>query len=122
MAYGAGVIAARQYGAVEVIDPRPVAVGSIAHTYRLYPHIGPVLPAMGYSPDQICDLEETINRADCDLVVFATPIQLTRILSMNKPALRVRYEYRDHGQPLLEDLLISRMQVWFTEKQPEMGQ
>jgi predicted GTPase len=83
--------------------------------------IGPVLPAMGYSPAQIRDLEETINRADGDLVVFATPIQLTRILSMNKPTLRVRYEYKDHGQPILEELLLSRMQPWITQGQSESG-
>jgi predicted GTPase len=121
MAYGAGVIAARQYGAAEIVDPRTYAAGTIGETYRLYPHIGAVLPAMGYTPRQICDLEETINLAVCDLVLFATPIHLTRILSINKPTLRVRYEYKDHGQPLLEDLLLSRMQTRITQGQPETG-
>ena len=111
MSYGAGFIAAGQYGAAKIVDPRPYALGAIAEAYRLYPHIGPVLPAMGYSVDQINDLEHTINRADCDLVIFATPIQLTRVLSLNKPALRVRYEYKDHGEPLLEKCLLERLQV-----------
>lgn len=111
MSYGAGFLAAGKYGAAKVVDPRPFAVGTIKDTYSHYPHIGPVLPAMGYSTDQIQDLERTINGADCDLVVFATPIQLTRILSINKPALRVRYEYRDHGSPLLEECLLKRLQA-----------
>jgi predicted GTPase len=122
MAYGAGVIAARQYGAGEIIDPRPYAAGSIGETYRLYPHIGLVLPAMGYSPGQVSDLEETINRAVCDLILFATPIHLTRILSINKPTLRVRYEYKDHGLPLLDDLLLGRLQARIAKKQSETGQ
>jgi predicted GTPase len=111
MSYGAGIIAAQEYGAAEIVNPRPYAVGTIEETYRLYPHIGPVLPAMGYSDEQIGDLEGTINNADCDLVLFATPIQLTRILSIKKPALRVRYEYRDHGHPLLEDIILSRLEA-----------
>jgi predicted GTPase len=121
MAYGAGVIAAREHGAAEIVDPRPYAAGTIEETYRRYPHIGPVLPAMGYSPGQICDLEETINRAVCDLVLFATPIHLTRILSINKPTQRVRYEYKDHGSPFLDDLLLSRMRAQITQNQPETG-
>ncbi|HME45110.1 MAG TPA: cyclic 2,3-diphosphoglycerate synthase [Syntrophorhabdales bacterium] len=121
MAYGAGVIAAQEHGASEIVDPRPYAQGTIGETYRLYPHIGPLLPAMGYSPRQISDLEETINRAVCDLVLFATPIHLTRILSINKPTLRVRYEYKDYGQPLLGDLLLSRIRSWVAKKQPETG-
>jgi predicted GTPase len=111
MSYGAGIIAAQEYGAAEIVNPRPYAVGTIEETYRLYPHMGPVLPAMGYSDEQIGDLSRTINNADCDLVLFATPIQLTRILSINKPALRVRYEYRDHGHPLLEDIMLSRLEA-----------
>jgi len=109
MPFGAGLIAARQQNALEIVDPRPFATGAIKETYRLYPHIGPVLPAVGYSRSQIRDLEETINRADCDVVLFATPIQLTRVLSMNKRAVRVRYEYLDHGEPCLEDVLVNRM-------------
>jgi predicted GTPase len=111
MSYGAGVVAAQEYGAAEIVDPRLHAVGTIEEAYRLYPHLGAVLPATGYSKDQIHDLENTINHADCDLVLFATPIQLTRILSINKPTLRVRYEYRDLGHPLLEEILLSRLQA-----------
>ncbi len=109
MPFGAGLIAARQHGALEIVDPRPFAVGTIEETYRLFPHIGPVLPAIGYSQSQMRDLEETINRADCDIVLFATPIHLTRLLSLNKKAIRVRYEYQDHGEPCLEEVLLDRM-------------
>jgi predicted GTPase len=109
MSYGAGVIAARTFGAKEVVDPRPFSTGTIKDVYRRYPHIGPVLPAMGYSRNQISDLEQTINQADCDLVLFATPIHLTRLVSMNKPTLRVLYEYRDHGEPCLEKVLLRRL-------------
>jgi predicted GTPase len=110
MPYGAGVIAARTYGAKELVDPRPFSTGTIKETYRQYPHIGPVLPAMGYSKDQISDLEHTINQSDCDLVLFATPIHLTRIMSINKPTLRVLYEYRDHETPTLEEVLVRRLE------------
>jgi predicted GTPase len=109
MSYGAGMIAARQYGAAQVVDPRPYAAGTIAEAFQSYPHIGTVLPAMGYSRDQIGDLEASINRTPCDLVLFATPIQLPRILSIDRPTLRVRYEYRDHGKPTLEEALRARM-------------
>lgn len=108
MPYGAGYIAAKTFGASKLVDPRPYAVGTIEKTYLLYAHIGPVLPAMGYSKVQIEELERTINRTDCDLVLFATPIHLTRILKIDKPTIRVRYEYRDHGQPRLEDVLLNR--------------
>ncbi|HBF42802.1 MAG TPA: GTPase [Desulfobacteraceae bacterium] len=110
MPFGAGFIAAKKYGAADIIDPRPYAVGTIHEAYLRFPHTGPVLPAMGYSTDQINDLESTINRVDCDMVLFATPIHLTRILSINMPAVRVRYEYRDHGSPSLEEVLIRRME------------
>jgi len=109
MPYGAGLIAAKTYGAADVVDPRPYAKGTIRETYLLYPHTGPVLPAMGYSSDQIQDLEDTINSVDCDLVLFATPIHLTRILSINKTTIRVRYEYRDHDHPYLEEALLDRL-------------
>jgi predicted GTPase len=111
MSYGAGIVAAQEYGAAEIVNPRPYAVGTIQETYRIYPHIGPVLPAMGYSEEQINDLESTINNTDCDLVLFATPIQLTHILSINKSTLRVRYEYRDHGPPFLEDIIRRRLEA-----------
>lgn len=111
MSYGAGIIAARTYGASEIVDPRPYAAGTIREIYRRYPHVDLVLPAMGYSKDQIQDLERTINSVDCDLVLFATPIQLTRILSLNKVAIRVRYEYQDHGRPRLEEVLLDRLKT-----------
>ena len=109
MPFGAATIAAQNYGAAELVDPRPYAVGSIREAYPRFPHIGPQLPAMGYSTQQITDLETTINAVDCDLVVYATPIDLTRILTSNKPTARVRYEYRDHGHPTLEEVLLKRM-------------
>jgi predicted GTPase len=109
MSYGAGSIAAQTFGASKIVDPRPYAVRSIQEIYRSYPHIGALLPAMGYSAHQIEDLEETINAADCDLVLFATPIQLTRVVSINKPAIRVRYEYQDYGSPTLEEVLIQAL-------------
>jgi predicted GTPase len=111
MAFGAARIAAETFGASRIVDPRASAVGSIAQAYREYPHIGPVLPAMGYSTHQIRDLEQTINAADCDVVLFATPIQLTRLVSINKPTLRVRYEYRDCGEPSLRDVLVRRLET-----------
>ena len=111
MPYGAGVVAAKTFGAKELVDPRPFSTGTIEEVYRHYPHIGPVLPAMGYSKNQIRDLELTINRADCDLVLFATPIHLTRLVSINKPTLRVLYEYRDHGEPRLEEALLKRLKL-----------
>ena len=115
MAYGAGLIAARQEGAEKIIDPRSFAVGSIRQAYDRYPHMDAVLPAMGYGKKQIRELEETINRADCDLVVFATPIDLPKILSVNKPTVRVRYEYADHEEPTLESVLLKRLQRLETE-------
>ena len=106
MAFGAGMIAARTYQAGEIVDPRPYACGSIRKALATYAHIENVLPAMGYSREQISDLERTIAAAPCDLVLFATPIHLTRILSIGKPTLRVRYEYKDHGDPTLEEMLM----------------
>jgi len=111
MPYGAGKIAAEKFMASRVVDPRKTAEGSIAEIYRRYPHIGSVLPAMGYSREQVRDLERTINNAACDLVLFATPIHLTRILNIKKPAIRVRYDYQDHGKPFLEDALLSRLKL-----------
>ncbi len=107
MPHGAGMIAAQIYEAAKIVDPRPYAVGTIKETYSSYPHIGPVLPAMGYSPSQIADLEKTINSTACDLVLYATPINLDRLLSINHPAMRVFYNYNDHGQPDLERVLQS---------------
>jgi predicted GTPase len=111
MPYGAGYIAAKRYGALEIVEPREIAIGTTKEVYYRYPHIGPVLPAMGYSRDQIQDLERTISNVNCDLVLFATPIQLTRILSVDKPTVRVRYEYRDHDHPYLEEILLDRLEA-----------
>jgi predicted GTPase len=106
MTYGAGTVAARKLGAAELVDPRPHAVGSIKDTYDKYPAIGPLLPAMGYGPRQTSELEQTINDIPCDLVVVATPIDLRRVISIDKPCDRVRYELQEIGQPTLADLLI----------------
>jgi predicted GTPase len=91
MAFGAGVLAARTYGAAELVDPRPWAVGEIAETFRQYPDTGALLPAMGYGDAQIADLEATINAVDCDLVLVATPIDLTRLIDIERPHMRIRY-------------------------------
>lgn len=108
MAYGAGYIAAQRLGAAEIVDPRPFAVNSIAETYAKYSTTGPVLPAMGYGEAQIHDLQQTINKADVDLVLVATPIDLRRIIQVNKPVERVRYELQVIGTPTLADLLIEK--------------
>jgi predicted GTPase len=105
MAYGAGWVAARRFGAGEIIDPRPYAVGSIKATYEKYPTTGDVLPAMGYGEAQMKELEQTIANADVDLVLIGTPIDLTRVIKIDKPSQRVRYELQEIGQPNLEDLL-----------------
>lgn len=105
MPYGAGVVAARQCGAAELIDPRPYATGSIRGTYERYPHLTSLLPAMGYSALQRHELEETINRVECDLVLVATPIDLSHLIKMNKPSLRVSYEVEDTGHGKLVEIL-----------------
>lgn len=108
MAYGAGVVAAQQFGAAEIVDPHPYAVRTIADTYRKYPSTGAVLPAMGYSSEQIADLEETINMTPVDTVIIATPIDLGRLVDIDKPNLRVRYELQEIGSPTLASLLKAR--------------
>ena len=105
MAYGAGYVAARRFGAAEIVDPRPFAVKSIAATYEKYPKTGPILPAMGYGDAQMRDLEATIEKADVDMVIVGTPIDLTRVIKINKPYQRVRYELQEIGQPTLVDIL-----------------
>ncbi len=105
MAIGAGWVAARRFGASEIIDPRPFAVGTIAATYEKYPTTGDVLPAMGYGDGQMRELEETINRSNADLVIIGTPIDLGRILDLNKPSQRVRYELQEIGTPTIEAML-----------------
>jgi predicted GTPase len=105
MAYGAGWVAARRFGAAEIVDPRPFAVGTILETYQKYPTTGDVLPAMGYGDAQVKELEKTINNAEVDLVIIGTPIDLGRLMKINKPTQRVQYELQIIGKPTLEDLL-----------------
>ncbi len=105
MKYGAGTIAARSYGASEIVDPRPYAVGSLAETYAKYPAIGILLPAMGYGDGQVKDLETTINLVPCDAVIIGTPIDLRRIISINKPSVRVQYSLAETTKPDLADIL-----------------
>jgi predicted GTPase len=109
MAYGAGVLAARQHGAAEVVDPRPYAVGSIAATFASYPGIGPLLPAMGYGEAQVRDLELTIRHTPAELVLIATPIDLRRLIRIDQPSLRVGYELQELGKPDLADVLAARV-------------
>ncbi len=109
MKYGAGVIAAKRFGAAELVDPRPYLVGTLKETFKKYPDIGSVLPAMGYSSQQIRDMEDTINRTECDLVLAATPIDLSQLINIEKPLQRIRYEYRDHDRPLLEEVLLEKL-------------
>jgi predicted GTPase len=105
MPYGAGVVAAQQFGAEELVYPKPFAVGSIRSTYDKYPHLTNLLPAMGYSAQQRHELEETINRVPCELVLIATPIDLARVIQINKPSLRVTYEVEEFSHPGLLDVL-----------------
>jgi predicted GTPase len=107
MKYGAGVIAAMKYGAKEIVDPRKWAVKSIDDTYKKYPGIGSLLPAMGYGDQQIKDLEATINKVPCDAVIIATPIDLRRLVKINKPTVRVTYDLQEIGKPNLTDLITS---------------
>ncbi len=105
MKYGAGILAAQKFAAKTIVDPRPYAVDTIAETFRIYPEIGTLLPAMGYGKKQLRDLEDTINRSECDVVIIATPVDLRRIVKFNKPAVRVQYELQTIGSPSLEDVL-----------------
>jgi predicted GTPase len=105
MPYGAGVIAAKQFGAAEIVDPRPWAAGLIREVYEKYPKIGILLPAMGYGDEQIRDLEATVAAAQCDSVVIGTPIDLTRVMRIDKPSARVRYRLQEIGEPTLDQVL-----------------
>jgi len=105
MPYGAGIIAATKYGASEIIDPRPFAVGSIKETFQKYTHLDRVLPAMGYGKEQIAELTLTINKADCDLIISGTPINLSRLIKTDKKILQLRYELEEIGLPNLEEVL-----------------
>ncbi len=105
MPYGAATIAAKKFGAKELVDPKPYAVGSIKATYAQYPHLGSVLPAVGYGEKQIAELEETINNTPCDVVLIGTPIDLRRVIKVNKPTVRVKYELQVIGPVCLEEIL-----------------
>jgi predicted GTPase len=106
MTFGAGVVAAKQFGAAALLDPRPYAVGSLITTYAQYPHMTHILPAMGYGESQQADLAATINASDADLVLIATPIDLGRLIQINKPSLRVRYDLEERSQPDLASLIL----------------
>lgn len=105
MKFGAGTLAAKHCGAAEIVDPRPALVGTLKGTFEKYKDIGMVLPAMGYSAQQVRDLEATINGTDCDVVVSGTPIDITRLINIDKPVVRVTYDYKDHGSPTLAEVL-----------------
>jgi len=105
MKIGAGIVAARKFGAAELVDPRSAAVGKLAETFRIYPNIGTLLPAMGYGDQQVKDLEATINKTDCDTVVIATPIDLNRIVKIKKPTVKVGYDLQEIGSPNLTEVL-----------------
>jgi predicted GTPase len=108
MTFGAGVVAAQKFGAAEMIDPRPYAVGSIIDTFKKYPKTGTLLPAMGYSDKQRADLQQTISHTPADLIIVATPIDLTRVIKLDKPFRRVRYELQELGNPTVADVLRER--------------
>jgi len=105
MPFGAGVVFAKRFGAAEMVDPRPFAVGSIEEAYRKYTHLGAVLPALGYGEKQVAELKETIDRTPCDVVVIGTPIDLRRVMAINKPTVRVKYELKVLGPVSLEQIL-----------------
>jgi predicted GTPase len=105
MRFGAGTVLARKYGAREIVDPRPYAVGSLAATFQTYPSVGALLPAMGYGPTQVGDLAATIARVPCDAVIVGTPIDLSRLITITQPAVRVRYELQEIGKPDLGDVI-----------------
>ena len=105
MKIGAGTVAAKKYGAIELVDPRPFTVGKLSETFEIYPNIGTLLPAMGYSEQQLKDLEETINKTECDSVIIGTPIDLSRIIKIDKPKTRVYYDLQEIGDPNLEQVI-----------------
>jgi len=116
MKYGAGTVAAQRYGAAELVDPRPYTVGTITKTFKQYPNIGVLLPAMGYDQQQLKDLEATINKVDCDTVVVGTPIDLRRIININKPNTRVYYELQEIGTPDLNGVLADFVKTYLKNK------
>jgi predicted GTPase len=112
MPYGAGYVAAQKAHVAEIVDPRLSAVGNLAETFRHYPHIGKVLPAMGYSTAELHELQLTINKSDADAVIVGTPSDLSRLIRLDKPGVRARYEFGEVGEPhlstLIDDFLQSR--------------
>jgi predicted GTPase len=116
MPYGAGWVAARQAGATDFVDPRPFARGSIAETFRKFPHIGTLLPAMGYGEEQLEELAETIRAADCDVVVLGTPTDLSRLIDLGHPVRRASYDLHDVGTPTLESVLAPYVEKWTTAR------
>jgi len=114
MKYGAAVVAARKHGAAEIVDPRPGATGRIKNTFEIYPGIGELLPAMGYGAEQMADLEKTINAVECDVVLIGTPIDLSRLVKINKPTLRIGYALEEQGSPNLSEILDA-----FTKEHPK---
>jgi predicted GTPase len=111
MTYGAGTVAAQKFGASELVDPRPYLKGSLLETFEKYPDIGALLPAMGYGQKQIEDLEATINSTDCEAVIIATPVDLRRVIKINKPSTRVTYELQVLGKPDLADIIKQKFGV-----------
>ena len=105
MKLGAGTVAAQRFGAGEIVDPRPYVVGKLKETFDIYPNIGVLLPAMGYGEQQLKDLEQTINNTECDAVIVGTPIDLTRIININKPYTRVHYELDEISSPNLTEII-----------------
>jgi predicted GTPase len=105
MKFGAGIMAAQAFGAAEIVDPRPFLKGSLVQTFQKYPEIGMLLPAMGYGERQMADLQETIKACDCDTVIIGTPIDLRRIITIDKPSTRVFYDLQEIGHPDLADVL-----------------
>ncbi len=116
MKIGAGIVAARKFGAAELVDPRPFTVGKLSETFSIYPNIGTLLPAMGYGDQQLKDLEKTINNTDCDSVVIGTPIDLNRIIKIKKPNTRVYYDLQEIGNPNLEEVLNDFVKKHITKK------
>ena len=121
MAFGAGVVAAEKFGAAELVDPRPYTVKSITATFEKYPDIGILLPAMGYGDAQVKDLETTINRVKCDSVIVATPIDLTRLIKIKKPATRVYYSLQEIGSPDLNQVLSDFVKGKSKKRAPKRG-
>jgi len=121
MLFGAGVLAAQKYGAAELVDPRPYATGKIAETFEIYPDVGHLLPAMGYSDRQLHDLEKTINKTDCDAVSIGTPIDLTRLIKIRKPHTRVYYDLQEIGTPTLTEVLVDFIKEQHLEEEMDQG-